>query len=126
MCFVASSPAALRVAQAVLHVVQRRLVAGVLADIVTDLYGMVAPSRFQLDHNIERDGLVPGGRVDEVIWTGQQKSWMQSDILVRNVPMPKDDAKPSFSATALYFRHFPTFSESENTIVFLSVIFCSS
>ena len=43
-------------------------------------------------------------------------------LLVKKVPTPKVGRKPAFSAASLYSRHSSTFSESENTIVFFSVI----
>src|SRR5271156_1262515 len=41
---------------------------------------------------------------------------------VRKVPTPNDGANPASSATFLYSRQRSTFSESEKTIAFLSVI----
>jgi hypothetical protein len=78
-------PRLLRVPETLLDVLDRRLVARVLAHVVADLHCVSPCSRSNLDHNVQRDGLGACGGLDEVVYSQSvfQIKEMQSDVLVK-------------------------------------------
>jgi hypothetical protein len=123
---ITASPLLLHVAKPLLDVVDCRLVTGVLADIVADFNSVATRSRCDLDDYVERYRFLPSRLLYEIICCCQLRSRLISSrmvhVLVKNVPTPNVGWKPCSSAAALYLKHRSMFSESENTMVFLSLI----
>lgn len=128
MSFVARCEHLLLVSQNLLDLSDLGLVSGVLTDVIANLYCRTTCSRAELDHNVEWNRFLPRGLLLKVVYrpvSGYLLSPIRSlNLLVKKVPIPKLALNPAFSAACLYLIHKSTFSESENTIVFLSLMLC--
>ena len=121
---IAPSPRLLLIAQSLLDFIYCRFVSCVLANVVANLDGVTPRSRGDLDNNVEGHRLVACCLLDEIICHGQPclEAFPLAHLLVRKVPTPKVGWNPAASAAALYLKHSSRFKESENTMVFLSLM----